>query len=715
MCVEDKSNNMCRGKELKILISLTLLVFIIHIWHVRELNIFTVLDDEFGYWGIAAYFAGFDWSDAISKIPYYSYGYSLLLVPLLWMFDDPTHMYKAAIIINGILVSGCFLLCYDIAKKLAKQTDRFLLMGIAFLISMYPAYIAYSNIAWAECLLIFLVWLLTWCFVDLSENSPNYLFILIGIISTYLFMVHQRAIGVLIASVLAMLIMWLLEKIRLKHLMMVLVPAIILLVIHYYLKDHIQLYLWLNNEGYLANDFAAQSSKIRQIMTISGMISLLKASLGQIFYIGASSYLIAFAGVYSVIYKIIDSVFVRNDAKHVNSNLYVYVFILLAILVSFPINVIANINPTRIDHIVYGRYIESVIGPILLIGILDLVCNKRRFNRNIITNVFAFVAIAISTYYIIEESTLHNIISLHTVGLVWMNTPYGILFPSMIAILLYLFICISFGNTIKSAIALITIAALFFTTGEIVSKGIIDLNRERIKIIRTVNLISESQTNYPIYFLWRGVNSPEYTKWDNRRVLDRLIADCYQFLLKDQIIHLVSKEELRQNREDKFLISAELNELFDLLGDYTYCSTANESYLLVSSKTQYANYYKEHSDKGIRLSMNIDKDNLERSRPPGDLLLGPHKYNRGQYELALGIELMGFADDELGYVEVYSVNDEVINVSMIRATHFDTNNMQILRVPFEVTKDSEYIGVRACSNTGTLLRFNDAHILQKHN
>jgi hypothetical protein len=169
------------SKNQILLLCLSLLVLLIHIRYIGSIGIFTVLDDEFGYWGIAAYLAGFDWSDAVSKIPYYSYGYSLLLVPLFWIFENPIHMYKAAIFLNGLMISASFLLCYDIARKLSREANPYILMAIAFLISMYPTYIAYSNIAWSECLLIFVCWLLTWCFVDLDKQSNNYKFLLIGL------------------------------------------------------------------------------------------------------------------------------------------------------------------------------------------------------------------------------------------------------------------------------------------------------------------------------------------------------------------------------------------------------------------------------------------------------------------------------------------------------------------------------------------------------
>ncbi|MBQ5849827.1 MAG: hypothetical protein IIW54_03270, partial [Lachnospiraceae bacterium] len=36
-----------------------------------------IFNDEYGYWANSSFFLGIDWSSVTSRIPYYSYGYSL--------------------------------------------------------------------------------------------------------------------------------------------------------------------------------------------------------------------------------------------------------------------------------------------------------------------------------------------------------------------------------------------------------------------------------------------------------------------------------------------------------------------------------------------------------------------------------------------------------------------------------------------------------------
>ena len=71
-------------------------------------------------------------------------------------------------------------------------------MAISFLISMYPAYIVQVNVAWCECFLIFV--LVVDVFISrLKWKIKSFQLISIGILSVYQFMIHQRALGIMIA------------------------------------------------------------------------------------------------------------------------------------------------------------------------------------------------------------------------------------------------------------------------------------------------------------------------------------------------------------------------------------------------------------------------------------------------------------------------------------------------------------------------------------
>ena len=64
---------------------LILLCSIIIVWLCLDkldlLNGVRIMDDEYAYWGVGAYFAGYKW-ESMRYSSYYSYGYGILLLPL---------------------------------------------------------------------------------------------------------------------------------------------------------------------------------------------------------------------------------------------------------------------------------------------------------------------------------------------------------------------------------------------------------------------------------------------------------------------------------------------------------------------------------------------------------------------------------------------------------------------------------------------------------
>lgn len=577
-------NCINKKKENIILAFLMLSVFFINIRHLGQIGIFTVLDDEFGYWSVAAFLHGLDWSSIVSQISYYSYGYSILLAPLFWIFDNPYIMYKAALIMNGIMSSASFWLCYDTSRKIMNETHKYILLGISFLIAMYPTYVATSSIAWCESLLILVCWLLTWCFSSLNEKSSTGRFVLVGVLTVYIYMVHQRSIGILIASVSVILIMKAFNKINWKQFWLFTIPFIILILINSVIKDYIQSNLWLSASGNLVNDYSAQVGKVNQIFTSNGLLKILQVFAGQIFYLGAATYLLAYVGLYELINT--GSVAVKKamrnkDIRILNSdnNFYLYTFLAIASLATIAISVIALINPTRVDHLVYGRYTEMIIGPIILIGIL-------RVRENIISNKkFLFISFVFILFSLIVDLILRNFSSqsyiwLNAIGLSLAQTPLSVFLPAFIAIMSFRLIIVSFSKEKRILQTIVVIAGLFFVTGEFASTYIIKLNQQRMEIVDVVSFLQTADDS-EIYFLWNDIGGSE----DKQNVRVRRIADNYQFLLKEKKIILVGRETLKAIDGDKYLLTGTRNDLSGLTEDYELCMSAGGSQLLVVHST----------------------------------------------------------------------------------------------------------------------------------
>ena len=117
-------------------ILLLLIIFCVFQYGGRKICGFSLYPDEFGYWASAAKVIGYEWSEVASLGSYYSFGYSLLLAPLLKLFREGIAAYRAAIAVNMILMCMGGGLLYKSGSRLFPGLDRgkrILISGIAVL------------------------------------------------------------------------------------------------------------------------------------------------------------------------------------------------------------------------------------------------------------------------------------------------------------------------------------------------------------------------------------------------------------------------------------------------------------------------------------------------------------------------------------------------------------------------------------------------------
>ena len=126
--------------------------------------------DEFCYWSYAAGLAGYDWSDIASLGSYYSYGYSLILLPVFLIFKDGVIAYRAAMVVNIALLAVCFFI-------LQKMGRTFYAAAAVF----YPTWLFYAGTTFAEILLVTLY--LTTCMLllkYLQTDNKRYMALMLG-------------------------------------------------------------------------------------------------------------------------------------------------------------------------------------------------------------------------------------------------------------------------------------------------------------------------------------------------------------------------------------------------------------------------------------------------------------------------------------------------------------------------------------------------------
>ncbi|MFR3661982.1 MAG: hypothetical protein ACLTVN_11360 [Blautia hansenii] len=360
-----------------------ILILLYTLWNISKLNGISVLNDEFGYWSVAASIVGYDWTPLIEATPYYSFGYSLFLAAILFFVDNMVIAYKVAIFLNGLfLVASYFCCCYCI-KKLFYEKSNFVVSIISSVTILYSGNIFYSQIAWSETLLMLLMWVSFSIFISLEKKITWWKILFFSCSLGYMYIVHQRTIGIIIAAVIVLVLLLWKKKTNFIYFIF---PFVILggiLGIQILVKENLLDTLWSHSVISNTNNVGINKDSISKVLSAFAgeILWLIKSIGGKVYYL-----IVATAGIFVLsVVKIIKYYFYKLKNKQYKEASLAYLFAFLSICAMIMICAIQTKNPLeRLDYIVYSRYMENALGPVLLIGIYSISENKKK------ENVFAF-------------------------------------------------------------------------------------------------------------------------------------------------------------------------------------------------------------------------------------------------------------------------------------------------------------------------------------
>lgn len=320
--------------------------------------------DEIGYWANAAYLAGYDWSDIASLQSYYSFGYSILLLPLLKWITSPALTYSIAIIMNAVMVYFHAMLILKIAENLTadkKSINIFLCIPAVF----YPGLLFSIQLTWTECLLTLLFAGSVWLLLNYNRSRKIQYGVLFAGILIYMYFVHMRALGILLAGAITVICMreqdgrkeW-------KRIILLALFIIICLAAGSFLKEYLQNGLYVKADQALldTNDYGGQIPKVKALFTAEGIFDFAVSCIGKMFYIGIATGGTIYFGVWHVI-------------KQIRKN-PVYIYLLMTISFTFGITALYTMSANRADTYIYGRYNEFIVPVFIYLGLYEMLENK---------------------------------------------------------------------------------------------------------------------------------------------------------------------------------------------------------------------------------------------------------------------------------------------------------------------------------------------------
>lgn len=513
--------------------------------NIGRLNYAAVLNDEFGYWGNAVSIAGYDWKDLIAETPYYAWGYSIWLVPIIALFPGmPVLWYKLAIILNIVFLSISYGLCCKVAKKIFSNVNLKILYVVSLIVIIYPSNIVYAQVAWSETLLYLLMWVAVWLFLEIEESFSYKLLFLEIITLIYMYCVHARTIGVLGVGVIFLFFILIKNK---KHPVLYL-SIVAIIGCGYFLNScvkHIQLSeLWENSTTSNLNNVAVNSdTALSYLNLLTSNLRLFFDSLGgKMIYllIGTGATLFVSVGI------IIKQLVKQKTAKYTGrSFLITKCFCISALVVAFGLDALQMMAwAGRKDCIVYARYMENALGPVLLFSIVYTIVYVKE--SRILLGVAAIVfGIGIRSVYwrVLEADGFFNSICSPIVGGFYDATDKDVDKAFLcIVIVCILFVAVLIGSTFVKNInyRFVVITALFFVVYILLgNKCNIYMNTARDGfdsfVIPIYNEISDNYSDREVYYM-KNADLDLYSV--NPKYL--------QFLIANQSIHVIEWEEFEE-------------------------------------------------------------------------------------------------------------------------------------------------------------------------
>ncbi len=358
-----------------------LVIFSIFQYGIYKICGFALYPDEFGYWASAANAVGYNWSEVASMGSYYSFGYSLILMPILKLFTNGVSAYRAAVGVNMLLMCAGVFLLQKIGRKLFPDLDDLKSVFISGIAVLYPSWIFYMQMTMAEALLFFLFVLVMYLLLSYMDSPKATTAALLAVCPVYIYCVHMRTVGIVIACMCTCFLWGITKSGKKEYIKSVFVLTIVLAAavwIAQELKSRTvsEVFSYAETKILEGNDYGSQWDKFGEIFTFSGIIQLLNGMLGKFFYLGLASFGIfywAFGWCVKESFGLAAGIMKKRETT---LRQWGALFLLLSAAGEILISSIFMYQADHVDCLIYGRYDELIIPVMMLAGIVVMERNR---------------------------------------------------------------------------------------------------------------------------------------------------------------------------------------------------------------------------------------------------------------------------------------------------------------------------------------------------
>lgn len=549
-------------------------------FHIKDSRMIRIVGDEYGYWAAAAYMNGLDWAPVTSYNSYYGYGYGIILAIILKLGLPTLTNYQAAIVVNGFLLCGIYCLAYKIVSKLASNLNNGTRVIIGFASTVYAGILYYTQYNMSEVLISFLYWLILWQALKLIEKVTISRSIIFIILVVYSFSIHQRLIGLCFVCVVFWLWCVIRKKLNRRVYITSIIVAILSIVSIFVFKEFYKdaFYAGGGSINFSVNDFSGQTEKIQQLFSVSGMWQFIKAFSGKIYYSMSSSFLLV--SIPCLVWGKQTISYLQKKNKVDKQQYPIISFLIVNWLIIMIIGSIYMLDYyQRFDHVIYGRYIEYSIGPLIMVALIYLFQAKIKNIKRFLLSLFIYIPIVFGIEFIADYErplthTFINCAGIADVLLLRGEKRGGLIWIAVRAILLFLVLClvVQIEKNKNKIISLCIVGCIslnwIYISNYAYEQGCLPWSKEEekknIAFVKQIEQLGAEDSLY--YYITEDV----------------LKADVLQFLLKDSTIHCIEEQkDIISLSDTDYILTVHNTELKGVLEENNYKEIGNSGSLLL--------------------------------------------------------------------------------------------------------------------------------------
>ena len=345
----------------------------------RYMRVPIIHPDELGYINNAHYLTRGGLKPTVQYYP----GFSLLLIPVWLVTTDPLHVWRSALIINSALAGAAGIVTWTLCGRLAANLTGWRRLLVTATVCVYPAFLLYSNLALSECLFALLFGITVLLGARAFAGGSNAWWAATGVATGALALVHPR--GYAVVAAIAIMALVSLRPWRVgppERPLAARLSSLLSLAAGTTLSLGITQLLVSTTRGGTIKGFVVYQpdSIITKSLTAHGAASLVWEVAGQFFYLSVATVGLVPLGLFFGLRALHAAA--RHQRPDRSAATMARAFAAVAFLGVWALSSLFMNLGERTDKLIYGRYNEGVIAPLLVIGLAEILApgRMRRFS-----------------------------------------------------------------------------------------------------------------------------------------------------------------------------------------------------------------------------------------------------------------------------------------------------------------------------------------------